>query len=348
MNERTDLTEIHYDRLRTPEIIAAEQVEALLFESAADSQILLDKRFSTGDEAQESAKTLSNKTIDMLNAIGGLEKLPITFFGPGVHTPLFNMEKVTNTLNSTRGLYVSIDDTRPMIEVEPFDYVNGTIRSFNTLIKNHDDGSYQAKPSLVIMQSGSKRDEITVSVGGEYPFVHVEARPLALIELNADMRFTIDNLEAYRRKIENKTYERAYKKTSTGRARLSRYLGKLSSAIYNEKEGEFIDLKKPKIIREIGALAAVYAKSGNDEAEIISRVILNKIGYGRQLLIEHEVVTEDSITKEKVHGHLLEVIIPNSAGNIEQPVLVLDEEVDGEVGEGIHYVPFERIKSLRF
>lgn len=347
MTEKMKSPELPKDNLRTPEVIGAEKLEAFLAKTAQDAEEIAGMRFSTEEKALLGARAFGSRIVDTLNTIEGASTLDITFYSPGVHVPQFSIQKVADSDNDRRGLFVSVDDAKPMSEIDPFQEITGTIYSMNNQISEREDGSFQAKPSLIVTQSIAAKDEINLTVGGEYPFIDVTARPRALIELNGHTRFTVDELEIYKRKLENRTYEDAFERSSVKKP-IAKYFGKLSGALYAEKKGELVQLKKTEIIHKIGMLGASFARKGEDEAEIISRVILGRLGFQRQLLIEHEVTSDDTIAKQTVHGHLMEVIMPSSESDETEPVLVIDSSNVNESDPGVHFIPFDRVKSLRF
>lgn len=335
----------------TREKLQYELENALRFEAVLNGLLLQSQEmntigFSSADEAVSAAEYFGAKVIAELNEVEAKQQI-ISFYGPGVHVPDVSIIKGTQEGIGT-GSFIAVDSEKPLREIDSFDERKGTVYSVNTQVTETDAGHYQLKPSLIINLQERIEGGIPLVVGGTYDFVVINIGQRALVELNSDTRFSIEYLEKHRKKQEEQAILDSYKQISLSRAEFGKYVNKLDAALYGENDRRLVALRKPEIIRQIGQLGALYAQQGSEESEIVSRVILHRLGIGRQLSLVYEQNAEDSVDQIEVNGMLVEVIMSTSLDNPIMPAFVI-EPIKVQNGESdIEIVPLDRVTTLRF
>jgi hypothetical protein len=328
------------------ELENALRLQDVLTGLSRQSQEMKSVGFSSEDEAIAAAEYFGAKVITELNEVEA-KRYIVSFYGPGVHVPDVSIIKGTQDGVGT-GSFVAVDSEKPLYEIDSFDERKGTVYSVNTQVTQTDAGHYHLKPSLIINLQERIETGIPLVVGGTYDFVVMDIGLRALVELNSDTRFSIEYLEKRRKKQEEQAVLDSYKQMSLSRADFGKYVNKLDAALYSENARQLVALRKPQIIRQIGKFGALFAQQGSEESEIVSRVILHRLGIGRQLSLVYEKNAEDSVDRIEVDGVLVEVIMSTSLDNSAMPAFVV-EPIKVQNGKNdIEIVPLDRVTALSF
>lgn len=316
--------------------------EDALQEMSRDGAELSTVRFPDPQTARAAYGQFAYRTADILGDLTVRSDTDVEFSGEGVRVPAVTAEHFSD--GRRLGIFIGVpveEAFRPLNEVES---MQGRIDGASVTMHQHDDG-FQLVPHLTF--ASSAKEEASIALTENFNLIDVLIGSRGLARLDGQTRMAITGLERIRAVYRVKDAMTEHHLLNTPFNAEAR---RLEEAMQHRVKHDFVELRKPEIINNLGVLAGELSRKGEPYRQIVNDRILNIVGHESTLRVIYEGESElpGIAENHRLSGRLVGIETLSAPEDPVDPSFVLSITQRDSGRDQAVIVPFTSIKSMSF